>query len=40
MDLRDSSAVSHAIDEVTTAASAAGQSVEGVRVSDTGRGWR
>ena len=32
MDLRDSSAVSHAIDEVTAAASAAGQSVEGVRV--------
>lgn len=32
VDLRDASAVSHAIDEVTTAASAVGQSVEGVRV--------
>ena len=32
VDLRDASAVSHAIDEVTEAASAAGQSVEGVRV--------
>ena len=32
MDLGDASAVSHAIDEMTAAASAAGQSVEGVRV--------
>jgi acetate---CoA ligase (ADP-forming) len=32
VDLRDASAVSRAIDEVTAAASAAGQSVEGVRV--------
>ena len=32
VDLRDASAVSHAIDEVTAAASAAGQSVDGVRV--------
>jgi acetate---CoA ligase (ADP-forming) len=32
VDLRDPSAVSHAIDEVTAAASAAGRSVEGVRV--------
>ena len=32
LDLRDASAVSHAIDEVTAAASVAGQSVDGVRV--------
>ena len=32
VDLRDASAVSHAIDEVTAAALAAGQPVEGVRV--------
>jgi len=32
LDLRDASAVSHAIDEVTAAATAVGQSVEGVRV--------
>ena len=32
VDLRDPSAVSHAIDEVTAAAPAAGRSVEGVRV--------
>ena len=32
LDLRDASAVSHAIDEVTAAASVAGQSVDGVKV--------